>query len=149
MNYSLANIIRNERLNLNMSQSELSRKTGIDRTTISRIESGERKKPIIDTLIKLSRVLNIDLSLLLAITGYTSQDITKKSNEAHEKSFTQFIITIKGGFITDANDKEQAFKNAIESIINAFNSVDGVSNIYDELLKNADICFELEYKGKI
>ena len=63
--------------------------------------------------------------------------------------FTQFIITIKGGFITDANDKEQAFNNTIESIINAFNSVDGVSNIYDELLKNADICFELEYKWKI
>jgi len=149
MNYSLANIIRNERLNLNMSQSELSRKTGIDRTTISRIESGERKKPIIDTLIKLSKVLNIDLSLLLAIAGYTSHDITKKSNASREKSFTQFIITIKGDFITDANDKEQAFNNTIESIINAFNSVDGVSDEFDELLKNADICFELEYKGKI
>lgn len=149
MKYSLANIIRNERLNLNMSQSELSRKTGIDRTTISKIENGERKKPIIDTLIRLSKGLNMDLSLLLAIAGYTSHDITKKSNEEHEKLFTQFIITIKGGFITDATDEEQAFKNAIESIIKTFDSVDGVSDEFDELLKNSNISLELKFKEQI
>ena len=150
MNYNLANVLRNERMKLNISQSELARRVGVDRTTILKIENGERQKPTIDTLIRLSKGLNINLSLLLELSGYTSRKIFKDSIEENkEKSLTEFIITIKGDFITDVANKEEAFKNVINSIMEIFNSVGGISDEFDELLDNSDVFLDLKYRGKI
>ena len=44
MNEKLANLIINGRKTLNISQRELSRRTGIDNNTISQLEKGNRKK---------------------------------------------------------------------------------------------------------
>ena len=150
MNCNLANVLRNERMKLNISQSELARRVGVDRTTILKIENGERQKPTIDTLIRLSKGLNINLSLLLELSGYTSRNIFKDSIEENkEKSLTEFIITIKGDFITDVANKEEAFKNVINSIMEIFNSVGGISDEFDELLDNSDVFLDLKYRGKI
>lgn len=150
MNYNLANVLRNERMKLNISQSELARRVGVDRTTILKIENGERQKPTIDTLIRLSKGLNINLSLLLELSGYTSRKIFKDSIEENkEKSLTEFVITIKGDFITDDANKEEAFKNVINSIMEIFNSVGGISDEFDELLDNSDFFLDLKYRGKI
>ena len=150
MNCNLANVLRNERMKLNISQSELARRVGVDRTTILKIENGERQKPTIDTLIRLSKGLNINLSLLLELSGYTSRNIFKDSIEENkEKSLTEFIITIKGDFITDVANKEEAFKNVINSIMEIFNSVVGISDEFDELLDNSDVFLDLKYRGKI
>ena len=150
MNYNLANVLRNERMKLNISQSELARRVGVDRTTILKIENGERQKPTIDTLIRLSKGLNINLSFLLELSGYTSRNIFKDSIEENkEKSLTEFIITIKGDFITDVANKEEAFKNVINSIMEIFNSVGGISDEFDELLDNSDVFLDLKYRGKI
>lgn len=150
MNYNLANVLRNERMKLNISQSELARRVGVDRTTILKIENGERQKPTIDTLIRLSKGLNINLSLLLELSGYTSRKIFKDSIEENkEKSLTEFVITIKGDFITDVANKEEAFKNVINSIMEIFNSVGGISDEFDELLDNSDVFLDLKYRGKI
>lgn len=150
MNCNLANVLRNERMKLNISQSELARRVGVDRTTILKIENGERQKPTIDTLIRLSKGLNINLSFLLELSGYTSRNIFKDSIEENkEKSLTEFIITIKGDFITDVANKEEAFKNVINSIMEIFNSVGGISDEFDELLDNSDVFLDLKYRGKI
>ena len=150
MNCNLANVLRNERMKLNISQSELARRVGVDRPTILKIENGERQKPTIDTLIRLSKGLNINLSFLLELSGYTSRNIFKDSIEENkEKSLTEFIITIKGDFITDVANKEEAFKNVINSIMEIFNSVGGISDEFDELLDNSDVFLDLKYRGKI
>ena len=153
MNYNLANVLRNERMKLNISQSELARRVGVDRTTILKIENGERQKPTIDTLIRLSKGLNINLSLLLELSGYTSKNILDdridEDDDIVDEFITQYTITIKGEIVTNDNNKEDAFKNIIKLITETFNSVDGLSEDFDELLDNSTIFLILKSKEKI
>ncbi len=72
---NLAEIIKDARERLNISQRELSRRTGIDNNTISQIEMGNRKKPNSLYLIKLSQVLNIPLFTLMLSSGYTEEEV--------------------------------------------------------------------------
>lgn len=53
-----AALVRNQRLQLGMSQKELSEVTGIDQPTLSRIELGDRKISLREALI-LMRALGI------------------------------------------------------------------------------------------
>lgn len=153
MNYNLANVLRNERMKLNISQSELARRLGVDRTTILKIENGERQKPTIDTLVRLSKGLNINLSLLLELSGYTSKNILDdridEDDDIDDEFITQYTITIKGEIVTNDNNKEDAFKNIIKLITETFNSVDGLSEDFDELLDNSTIFLSLKSKEKI
>ena len=153
MNYNLANVLRNERMKLNISQSELARRVGVDRTTILKIENGERQKPTIDTLIRLSKGLNINLSLLLELSGYTSRNILDdridEDDDIEDEFITQYTVTIKGEIVTNDNNKEDAFKNIIKLITETFNSVDGLSEDFDELLDNSNIFLSLKSKEKI
>ena len=153
MNYNLANVLRNERIKLNISQSELARRVGIDRTTILKIENGERQKPTIDTLIRLSKGLNINLSFLLELSGYTSRNILDdridEDDDIDDEFIAQYTITIKGEIVTNDNNKEDAFKNIIKLITETFNSVDGLSEDFDELLDNSTIFLSLKSKEKI
>ena len=73
-NKSLASVISSAREKIGISQRELSRRTGIDNNTVAKIEKGERKKPNTLSLIKLSKELDIDLKLLLELSGYTKED---------------------------------------------------------------------------
>ena len=75
MQKSLSKIIKEARESMNISQRELSRRTGIDNNTISQIEKGERKKPNSLSLIKLSQALNINLDDLMNASGYNEEDI--------------------------------------------------------------------------
>lgn len=153
MNYNLANVLRNERMKLNISQSELARRLGVDRTTILKIENGERQKPTIDTLVRLSKGLNINLSLLLELSGYTSKNILDdridEDDDIEDEFITQYTVTIKGEIVTNDNNKEDAFKNIIKLITETFNSVDGLSEDFDELLDNSTIFLSLKSKEKI
>lgn len=153
MNYNLANVLRNERMKLNISQSELARRVGVDRTTILKIENGERQKPTIDTLIRLSKGLNINLSLLLELSGYTSRNILDdridEDDDIEDEFITQYTVTIKGEIVTNDNNKEDAFKNIIKLITETFNSVGGLSEDFDELLDNSTIFLSLKSKEKI
>ena len=105
MNYILANVLRNERIKLNISQSVLARRVGIDRTTILKIENGERQKPTIDTLVRLSKGLNINLSLLLELSGYISKNILDdridEDDDIDDEFIAQYTITIKGEIVTN------------------------------------------------
>ena len=153
MNYNLANVLRYERIKLNISQSELARRVGIDRTTILKIENGERQKPTIDTLVRLSKGLNINLSLLLELSGYISKNILDdridEDDDIDDEFIAQYTITIKGEIVTNDNNKEDAFKNIIKLITETFNSVDGLSEDFDELLDNSTIFLSLKSKEKI
>jgi len=71
----LAILIKNSRENMKISQRELSRRSGVDNNTISKIEKGIRKKPNVISLIKLGDSLNIEISKLLNASGYSKNEI--------------------------------------------------------------------------
>lgn len=64
---TIINMIKNRRIELNMSQRELAKLTGINNSTLSRYENFEREFPIND-LSKFAKALNLDVNYLLGIT---------------------------------------------------------------------------------
>ena len=80
-NKTLASVVKNAREKLGISQRELSRRTGIDNNTVAKIEKGERKKPNVLSLRKISFLLNLDLEELLKLAGYNEQDIEVALNQ--------------------------------------------------------------------
>lgn len=54
--------IKERRAEMQMSQEELARKSGVSRGTISSLESGTLKVTMTDTLIKLAAALNCKVS---------------------------------------------------------------------------------------
>ena len=81
VNKTLASVVKNAREKLGISQRELSRRTGIDNNTLAKIEKGERKKPNVLSLRKISFLLNLDLEELLKLAGYNEQDIEVSLNQ--------------------------------------------------------------------
>jgi len=57
-------IIRDVRNQKSISQEELSRKTGLDRSFLSQIETG-KKSPSLSTILKLSKAFDINISDLM------------------------------------------------------------------------------------
>ena len=74
-NMTLATLVKEARLNKKISQRELTRRTGVDNNTISKIEKGERKKPNILILKKLALELELDFEKLMELSGYTTDEI--------------------------------------------------------------------------
>ena len=66
----------------------MSRQTGIDNNTIAKIENVSRKKPNALSLKKLAFVLNLELSELLVLSGYTKTDI----DLILEKNLNEIVI---------------------------------------------------------
>ena len=78
---TLASLVKEAREKIGISQRELSRRTGIDNNTLAKIEKGERKKPNVLSLRKISFLLNLDLEELLKLAGYNDQDIEVALNQ--------------------------------------------------------------------
>lgn len=113
----LAELVKTSREKLCISQRELSRRTGIDNNSISQIEKGERKKPNSLSLVKLSKVLNIDLDELMNASGYTEEDInfTRNLND-HDNKNTNDYVPITDILITDIECKIKEIKDCISKI---------------------------------
>ena len=71
----LATIIKESRIKKGISQRELSRRSGVDNKTIAKIELGERKKPTIVTLLKISVILDLNIYEVLTVAGYSNEEI--------------------------------------------------------------------------
>lgn len=80
---TLASVVKDAREKINISQRELSRITGIDNNTIAKIEKGERKKPNVLSLKKLSSVLNISLEMLMELCEYSKEEIKSTVNNSY------------------------------------------------------------------
>lgn len=66
MNLSdLAVNLRNERLDQNLTQSELEDMCGFASTYISQIERGKRRNPSVDNLITIANVLDVSIDWLV------------------------------------------------------------------------------------
>ena len=67
---TLANVIKDARKKLNISTRDLAERKNLNKSEISKIENGLRKKPNIMTLGKLGDELNLDIKLLMELAGY-------------------------------------------------------------------------------
>ena len=109
----LGNEIRHERMFKGLSQTELSKRTGIDVKTISLIERGIRRKPKQETIFKLSEVIDIfDLDALKK-AGYTPEEIIDylENIKGQKRYDFDFTITYKGHGMMYDYDKENAELN--------------------------------------
>lgn len=82
-NKTLASVVKEAREKINISQRELSRITDIDNNTIAKIEKGERKKPNVLSLKKLSSVLNLSLEMLMKLCEYSKEEIDSTVNNSY------------------------------------------------------------------
>lgn len=78
--------IRDARKAQHFTISETTQKTGICRTTLSNIERGA-KTPSLDTLIKLSSILNCSIDYILL--GATSEQLQQTLEEAYKRNLTE------------------------------------------------------------
>ena len=84
---TLASVVKSAREKVGISQRELSRRTGIDNNTLAKIEKGERKKPNVLSLRKLSMVLGIDVKKLMKLCDYTKEEIEIIDNNKHTRRY--------------------------------------------------------------
>ncbi len=66
----LGDSIRTQREALGWSSAELARKSAIDRTVLTRIESGFIRQPDPSKLARLARALDLPLTRLYTLAGY-------------------------------------------------------------------------------
>lgn len=66
----LKNIIEEARINKGISQRELSKISGISRSTLNDIINGKIKKVDVDALKKIAETLDLSLEKLLKVAGY-------------------------------------------------------------------------------
>lgn len=123
-NKTLASVVKEAREKLGISQRELSRRTGIDNNTVAKIEKGERKKPNVLSLRKLSSVLLIDYEELMKLCDYSKEDIeATKSN-----SYSSMVIK-----------SENAPIFMLDDLVNQIQEELYIKLIIKELLTDCDI----------
>lgn len=66
----LKNIIENARIKKKISQRELARLSGINRSSLNDIINGKIKKIDVDSLKKIAETLDLPLTILLRAAGY-------------------------------------------------------------------------------
>ena len=71
---TLAEALVRLRRQAGLSQRQLQERSGIDRSVLSRLESGEKQQGSPATLTKLASALNVSVSEILTIAGYTSSE---------------------------------------------------------------------------
>lgn len=121
---TLANVVKSAREKVGISQRELSRRTGIDNNTLAKIEKGERKKPNVLSLRKLSVVLKIEFEKLLELADYSEEDIIAATNNSYN---SMAIIN------------ENAPVLLLDDLVKNLEKELYIDRVIKELLKNIDI----------
>ena len=143
---TLASLVKEAREKIGISQRELSRRTGIDNNTLAKIEKGERKKPNVLSLRKISFLLNLDLEELLKLAGYNDQDIEVALNQRNFiiSSGNSTLIALED--MINRNKDEVIARNILKELgpkidfINKMNSKDRNKSIkiFKNFLKDND-----------
>ena len=120
---TLASVVKEAREKLGISQRELSRRTGIDNNTVAKIEKGERKKPNILSLRKLSVVLNLDYRNLMELCDYSKEEIKAIA----DNNYYSLAIRNKDASIL-----------MMEDLINLVQEQKYIKLVLKELLENCD-----------
>ena len=123
-NKTLASVVKEAREKIGISQRELSRITGIDNNTIAKIEKGERKKPNVLSLKKLSSVLKLSLEDLMELCDYSKEEIEATVNNSY------CSIVIK---------PENAPILVLDDIVNQMQDELYIKMVIKELLENCNL----------
>lgn len=104
---ALRETIRNERKNKRITQEELAEMLEVSPTHVKHIESGHRK-PSIEILFELAKILNISLDEVVFPKNRTPNDATRGKIErlldVSDESSLQFILSV----LEALREKEQA-----------------------------------------
>lgn len=97
--------IKTERTKLSLYQDQLAKILGVERPTISQIESG-RNFPSVETLLKLSEVFKVSTDWIL--TGNTTSFDIEKIEDQEDREFikTLNILLINNKKLRDALKEE-------------------------------------------
>lgn len=150
MKYTLGEIVKNKRMELGLTQTGLSKISGVDCKTISLIERNIRKRPLLETLLNLSEALQIYDDLLFDACGYTTEEMMEAFGEVKiHKSFPfDFIITIKGDAIVSADNEQSARDIAAgeisKEIVNASNN----NKLLNEILHGSKMTIKIDLKER-
>lgn len=105
-NNHLGTAIRDAREARGWSGFELARRAGVDRSRVSRIESGEARQPDPRTLTRLADALGVPSADLFALAGY--------QGTRELPSFRPYLRTKYGELGTDALQKLERYFEQIE-----------------------------------
>lgn len=79
---TIGNLIKEKRLEKNISSRELARRSGVSQPYLSQLETGRNDNPSINAINKLSKGLGITLLELLIDTEYISnEDVCRRKCE--------------------------------------------------------------------
>lgn len=94
---ALRETIRNERKNRRITQEELAEMLGISPTHVKHMESGHRK-PSIEMLFELAKILNISLDEVIFPRNGTPDNATRGKIERLldilDEAFLQFVLSV-------------------------------------------------------
>lgn len=146
--------IKARRIEMGLSINELSRLSGVDRTTISKIENGERKNPLISTLNKLFEVL--DMNIFDVIERGKSENcnipfynVIKENNNNNEKglyqTFYKYKICLSGTGFQTGRTKNELIRNILLEINHLADLIINNESLEDSNLLIDKEC-ELAYK---
>ncbi len=88
---------------------QLEQQTGIDRSVLSRIESGEKKQPTPGTLTKLASALGVSQSELFTMAGYSATEAQALP------AIRPYLRTKYGHLSATAQDELAAFLEKLEA----------------------------------
>lgn len=118
---TLAEAVSTKRKSLGITQRELSRRTNIDNNTIAKIEKGERKKPNVLSIKKLSFALDIDSNVLLKLAGYNKEEIKIANDDVGISAFVKRNdkkIVLMEEYLIQKEKKSNAYPIVLELIDN-------------------------------
>lgn len=138
-NKTLASVVKEAREKSGISQRELSRRTSIDNNTLAKIEKGERKKPNVLSLRKLSYALNLDLEELLILAEYNKQDIEVALNQSNITIFNENSTIILLEDIIKDNENELLAKQILKELMSKvdYEDIDFLKELNLKEKKNA------------
>ena len=127
-------IIRNKRLSLNMPMSELARKVGVSRATLSSIENGNVNISV-KTLLDILSILDIDF-VIDKQSNKVHRSRASRINSVRDKNINRFVVMCVEQFAnySGKSSKETYIKFAQAKIIKEleddYDDLHGMSTVY-------------------
>jgi transcriptional regulator with XRE-family HTH domain len=120
----LGSYIKELRIRSGLSTRELARRSGVSQAYVSQIESGKKKSPSPEQLMKLAPPLGVDYMDLMKVTGYVMPDENFSIEEI------QFLQEIEQGTPLvelikhkPVIDQEQVTKSELEFAVDVIRSL--------------------------
>lgn len=137
--------INEKRLEIGLSINELARLSGVDRTTISKIESGETKNPLIITLNKIFGVLDMDIYDVME-ENLVCENCKRKEmlsdlvdDEEIDGKYIKFEIKFSSRCYIEGNDDDEVNLNAAKEFDNAIFNIDDFPEYFLDLIDESSV----------